>query len=308
MIDGSITSTKKLATEWFLNYDQFPGLSTGYRFAMLVGAHGSGAVPNPRKDEIVMPWYYAQNNQRFGPYTDQEFSNIVAQGTVAPDTLVWRDGMKDWVPYSQAQPQSGSMIAAAPGPVAGTSDKPMVVCSSCHRAFPEDEVIQYQGAYVCAACKPVFVQRLREGATMVGEMRYAGFWIRFAAYFLDGIILGIFNMILGFIIGLGAASTGDESGVALGLQVVLNLIGIVIGVTYFTFFNGRFGATPGKMACGLTIVTAEGQPITYLRAFARYWATLLSTLTLLIGFIIAAFDDQKRALHDHICSTRVIRK
>ncbi len=257
-----------------------------------------------------MPWYYAQNNQRFGPYTEQEFSNMVAQGTIALDTLVWRDGMQNWLPFTHVESQfrSGPLAAAAPGPMADASDRPMVVCSSCHRTFPDDEVIQYQGAYVCAACKPVFVQRLREGATMAGEMRYAGFWIRFAAYFLDGIILGIFNMVLGFVIGLGAATSGDPSGVSIALQVILNLIGIVIGVSYFTYFNGRFGATPGKMACGLRIVTAEGQPITYLRAFARYWAVLLSAFTLLIGFIIAAFDEQKRALHDHICSTRVIRK
>lgn len=259
-----------------------------------------------------MPWYYAQNNQRFGPYTDQEFSNMVVQGTVTQDMLVWRDGMANWLPLSQAQPAPGGGMASAPSMGAeaamGQSDRPMVVCSSCHRAFPEDEVIQYQGAYVCAACKPVFVQRLREGAPMVGEMRYAGFWIRFAAYFLDGIILGIVNFILGMMVGLGAAVGGDNNDAVVGMQIVLNLVSFALGITYYTFFNGRFGATPGKMACGLKIVTAEGQPITYLRAFARYWALMLSALTLMIGFIIAAFDDQKRALHDHICSTRVIRK
>ena len=118
-----------------------------------------------------MPWYYAQNNQRFGPYTEQEFSNMVAQGTVTLDTLVWRDGMQNWLPFVQVESQfrSGPGSAPAPGPMAGASDKPMVVCSSCHRTFPDDEVIQYQGAYVCAACKPVFVQRLREGATMAGN-------------------------------------------------------------------------------------------------------------------------------------------
>lgn len=279
---------------------------------MLVVVHGAGAVHKPRKDATPMPWYYAQNNQRFGPYTDQEFSNMVAQGTIASDMLVWRDGMPNWLPLGQIEPPTNPGIdTAAPARDAGyamsASDKPMVVCSSCHRTFPEDEVIQYQGAFVCAACKPMFVQRLREGAPMVGEMRYAGFWIRFAAYFLDSIILGIVNMMLGFIIGIAAAGGGDPDAM-LGLQIVLNVISIGLAVAYFTFFNGRFGATPGKMACGLRVVTAEGQPITYLRAFARYWALVLSAFTLMIGFIIAAFDDQKRALHDHICSTRVIRK
>jgi len=56
------------------------------------------------------------------------------------------------------------------------------------------------------------------------------------------------------------------------------------------------------------IVTAEGYKVSYLRAFARYFAKILSALTCLIGFIIAAFDDEKRALHDRICSTRVVKQ
>ena len=63
-----------------------------------------------------MPWYYAQSNQRFGPYTDAEFSNMVAQGTVTMDTLVWRDGMQNWVPYSQVQTTIPPSGAAAPPP------------------------------------------------------------------------------------------------------------------------------------------------------------------------------------------------
>jgi len=40
----------------------------------------------------------------------------------------------------------------------------------------------------------------------------------------------------------------------------------------------------------------------------RFFATMLSQLTLYIGYIIAAFDDEKRSLHDHICDTRVVYK
>jgi uncharacterized RDD family membrane protein YckC len=73
------------------------------------------------------------------------------------------------------------------------------------------------------------------------------------------------------------------------------------------FFLGRFGATPGKMVCGLRVVTAMGDRISYGRATGRFLAEILSGLVCYIGYIIAAFDEQKRTLHDHICSTRVIR-
>ena len=60
------------------------------------------------------------------------------------------------------------------------------------------------------------------------------------------------------------------------------------------------------MLLRLKVVRPDGSSLTYWRAFGRYWATLVSYFTCYIGYVIAAFDDEKRALHDHICSTRVI--
>jgi uncharacterized RDD family membrane protein YckC len=88
---------------------------------------------------------------------------------------------------------------------------------------------------------------------------------------------------------------------------LLRLLGYPIAIAYETYFVGRYGATLGKMACGLKVVRSEGQNVSYGRAFGRYWACLLSSMTLTIGYIMAAFDSQKRALHDRICDTRVIR-
>ena len=51
----------------------------------------------------------------------------------------------------------------------------------------------------------------------------------------------------------------------------------------------------------------NGGPIGLGRAFGRYFAKILSGLILMIGYIMAAFDSEKRALHDMICDTRVIR-
>jgi len=92
------------------------------------------------------------------------------------------------------------------------------------------------------------------------------------------------------------------------LFMVLAQVGyLVILAGYSTFFHGKYGATPGKMACGLKVVTPEGTPIRYGRAFGRAMAEILSRMICDIGYIIAAFDSQKRALHDHIANTRVIR-
>jgi uncharacterized RDD family membrane protein YckC len=58
----------------------------------------------------------------------------------------------------------------------------------------------------------------------------------------------------------------------------------------------------------LKIVVEDGSRINYLRAFGRHFAKWLSSMILLIGFIMAAFDDERRTLHDRICETRVVRK
>jgi uncharacterized RDD family membrane protein YckC len=62
------------------------------------------------------------------------------------------------------------------------------------------------------------------------------------------------------------------------------------------------------MACGIKVVRPDGDRVSYARALGRYFAEILSGLILAIGYIMAAFDSEKRALHDHICSTRVVKK
>jgi uncharacterized RDD family membrane protein YckC len=61
------------------------------------------------------------------------------------------------------------------------------------------------------------------------------------------------------------------------------------------------------MACKLKIIVADGSRVSYLRAFGRHFAKYLSAMILLVGYIMAAFDDQRRTLHDRICETRVVR-
>ena len=100
----------------------------------------------------------------------------------------------------------------------------------------------------------------------------------------------------------------DNPFVALSFMPVFMLLQYAIPAVYDTWFVGKYGATPGKMACKLKVVVADGTPVTYSRAVGRHFAKWLSSIILAIGFIMAAFDDERRTLHDRICETRVIRK
>lgn len=80
-----------------------------------------------------------------------------------------------------------------------------------------------------------------------------------------------------------------------------------IHIAYPTYFLGKYSATFGKMACGLKVVRPDGEKISYARACARFFAEFLSSIILGIGYLMVAFDEERRALHDRICDTRVVK-
>lgn len=266
-----------------------------------------------------MNWYYAVGGRQQGPVDDAQLDAMLQSGQINQDTLIWRDGMANWLPLRQARPSAGAPPSVAPAADAGASaGVGEIVCAECGKLFTKDNAIQYGTAWVCAACKPFFLQKLREGATTgsgvlgAAGMRYAGFWIRVLAKILDsiamGIVIGIPMLILLFTTGMFSMQGGQPSFAAVGLQIMLQVVGMGAGIAYNTYMHGKYGATLGKMAVGIRVVMADGSPVTYMRAFGRAWADILSGMVCYIGYIIAGFDAEKRSLHDHICQTRVIYK
>lgn len=270
-----------------------------------------------------MRWYYAVGKRKVGPFTDLEIDQMVLEGKITPDTLVWNEKTLKWKPYKALQNDDSvseplqEAITDTPGRVspAGQLDKQVESsCDECGRSFPADDMIRYGESMICATCKPLFFQKLKEGS-LPHIMRYAGFWIRVGAKIIDGIVLWLVNTIFSLFAGLAmtfifSSAIGKEAFhpgffVVYGFMYMLQ---IAFHAAYDTYFIGKFAATPGKMACGIKIVTADGGKVSYLRAFARHFAEFLSGVILLIGYIMVAFDREKRALHDHICNTRVIKK
>ena len=82
---------------------------------------------------------------------------------------------------------------------------------------------------------------------------------------------------------------------------------LVVPAAYIVLMHGTTGRTLGKMLVGARVVGVTGEPIGYPRALARYLAWFLSALPLLLGFVLAATRPDRRALHDLIAGTRVVR-
>lgn len=238
-------------------------------------------------------WYYARGEEQIGPVEEGAFRILVDQRIVGPSTLVWREGMDSWVSYQE---------------IAGTVTDWGTPCSECGRPHLVEELLVFEGKRVCASCKDLFFQRVREGSAPVDTMVYASIGKRFAALVLDSLLVGLVSvpLLFGGIAVVASRQPSEDTGIFATL-ILMCTVGVWI-VFYFTWFVGRYGATPGKMVLGIKIVRSDGSPVSYLRAFCRFLAHQVSANIMYIGFIIALFDEQKRGLHDHICDTRVIEK
>jgi uncharacterized RDD family membrane protein YckC len=106
---------------------------------------------------------------------------------------------------------------------------------------------------------------------------------------------------------LGARNPQAMHKILVEFQAISAVTNICLAILYAVFFISRYSATPGKLAVGLKLVRSDGSPLSTGRIIGRYFSEWLSSITLLIGYIMAGFDEEKRALHDRICDTRVIR-
>ena len=145
--------------------------------------------------------------------------------------------------------------------------------------------------------------------------RPAGFWIRFVACILDGLILGLVAAVMVVIFAAIAAVSGktaDEDPpaaiVLLGVLMVLAYV-LICWLYEALLTSSERGATLGKRALGLRIVRADGAQLSFGRATARYFLKAIVTpmVPLGIGFMLAGWTSGKRALHDLMADTLVVR-
>lgn len=144
------------------------------------------------------------------------------------------------------------------------------------------------------------------------EVRRAGFWIRLAAWVVDCVCLFLVTTALTFA-ALTTIYLGGQLGGEINDQVIAlagytsAAIVLLSGVAYFTLFIGSCGQTPGKMLCRLKVIRLDGLEMTYGRAWLRAQGWMLSFLLFGLGFLLIPCSRHKRALHDILAGTVVIR-
>jgi uncharacterized RDD family membrane protein YckC len=200
-------------------------------------------------------------------------------------------------------------------------------CSQCGRTFAHSDVVQIAGNWVCAECKPAYLSRvMASGAAGASPLawRYGGFWIRFGARFIDGLIFTVPMVIFFAMFIPNLIRAQKQAGGAAGPP---NLFAISGFITFFVimFVAGGFyeilmlkyrSATVGKMACGLKVIRSDGRSLSWGVCFGRFfmWNVVTSgipyinSVLMLVSSIMLGVDNEKRALHDRVCDTRVIFK
>jgi uncharacterized RDD family membrane protein YckC len=137
---------------------------------------------------------------------------------------------------------------------------------------------------------------------------YAGFWVRFLAFVLDGILLGVITSALAPVWGPQVTVTGTGAETQFAVNATANALGTLVGLVYFAAFWSWRGQTVGMMPFNMQVVgVADGKKIDIVRALLRYVGFIIAAIPLLIGLIWAAFDARKQGWHDKIASTVVIR-
>jgi len=156
------------------------------------------------------------------------------------------------------------------------------------------------------------------------EVKYAGFWIRFVASFLDTFLLALpVGVVIYFLSdgqwfdwslyqqnilyamqGNAEAALAHQPRTDLRWEIFFELAVLAVTVMFWREWRG---ATPGKKMMNIAIVDARTfNELDNKQAIIRSLGYIASTLVLLMGFIMVAFRQDKRALHDLLAGTAVI--
>jgi uncharacterized RDD family membrane protein YckC len=143
-------------------------------------------------------------------------------------------------------------------------------------------------------------------------VRSGGFLRRACALLFDCAVILVLSALMlwlssiGYKVGLSAHARTFTMNNASALFVIVSLGWLALSAAYFVIFHGMDGKTPGKTLLGLRVIDERESSISYGRAFLRWLATV-GFAPIALGFLWVLTNREKRAWHDLLARTRVIR-
>lgn len=254
-------------------------------------------------------WYYADvAQQQHGPVTTNELRQLFLERKLNRESLVWQEGMSQWQPLGDFEDQLS--IQAADSGIDLRTD----YASLTRPPTATDHTVGHSPYSAPTAAL--------DGRSMVyadGKVVYAGFWKRYAASALDGMLMFIVFAVvaaLAFaVIGINSnALMNDIARGTLGIAMIAVMYGVplVLQAIYFTWMQASGSqATLGKLAVGIKVTDNEGRRINNGRSLGR-WAGyfffhLFSCgMATLVSAFMVGLSSRKQALHDMAAGTLVV--
>jgi uncharacterized RDD family membrane protein YckC len=144
-------------------------------------------------------------------------------------------------------------------------------------------------------------------------MTYAGFWKRTAAYIIDTFIYGLASYIIAFVLGIVLAlATGiDPDKLSAAENVLFSLGSMLFSLTcYLVYYvwaeSSAWQATIGKKIMGLKVTDIYGRRVSFWRSLGRNIGMIVSSLILLIGYLMCFWTAKKQCLHDKMAGCLVV--
>lgn len=139
------------------------------------------------------------------------------------------------------------------------------------------------------------------------EARFGGFWIRVGAYIIDVFVLVVPFLLISTLVlpPVKPPFTPKELLVAELLSWLLAML--LWWLYYGVLESSAWQATVGKKAVGLQVVDENSQRLSFGRASGRFFAKLISSAILCIGFLMVGWTEKKQGLHDLVATTFVTK-
>jgi uncharacterized RDD family membrane protein YckC len=277
--------------------------------------------------------WIGRDGNKHGPYSAAQLLEAHANGKLRETDLLWWKGLEAWQAMAFAieklrahsgapaaastlgdqpaqraaqSPEPASAVSAL-DPIANLSASPAYATSGANEGVDAASSVRRAGGGVQRGGDPYRPPSATVADPIdAGEaVEYAGFWVRFAAFLVDTVIVTVAGLIIGASAGfLFFSRLADNPAVGFLIQGS----GLIVSWLFYAWFeSSEARATPGKMVFRLKVVGADDhERISFLRATGRYWAKLISAMLLGIGYLMQPFTARKQALHDLMSGAAVV--
>jgi len=277
--------------------------------------------PSPSATPIYSPpppqmlWYYALNDQQLGPIKESELKQQFQLKTIGAKTKVWCEGMSTWEDADKNHVFREYFIESPMVvPQGGTGTGYDRYCENCgNRVEPR--------AFMCMRCG----SRLKKGietqegghqnSDLLEYSELATIGQRFIAHTIDGFILGFIAILEACVLSIPAVIitfAGNEAAATLSYMISLALVCVVYFATFIYYeaylISTEKMATPGKAMFNLAVCREDGSRLTLGLAIGRLFVKTFLSPILLIGYLLAIFNNKHQALHDMMAGSIVVQQ